>query len=85
MSNTTTIVTYNIDHDRKVVMLVSTRNFVFIMYFQFYLKKKKKKIEAILTSIGLSWNTSNAKYKGSKMEVVGGFFGPWSYVQWLSS
>ena len=76
MSNTTTIVTYNIDHDRKVVMLVSTRNFVFIMYFPFFFK-----IEAILTSIGLSWNTSNAKYKGSKMEVVGGLFGPWSYVQ----
>ena len=43
MSNTTTIVTYNVDHDRKVDMLVSTRNFVFIMCFPFYFFKKKKK------------------------------------------
>ena len=78
MSNTTTIVTYNVDHVWKVDMLISTRNFVFnIMYFPF----KKKIEEAILILIGLSWNTSDAKYKGSKMEVVGGLFGPWSYVQ----
>ena len=72
MSNPTTVVTYNVD------MLVYTRTFVFnIMYFPFYFCLKKK---AILTSIGLSWNTSDAKYKDPKMKVVGGLFGPWSYV-----
>ena len=53
MSNPTTVVTYNVD------MLVSTRTFVFnIMYFPFYFCFKKN---AILTSIGLSWNISDAK------------------------
>ena len=52
------------------------------MYFQlhFFGKKEKKEKNAFLTSIGLSWNTSDAKYKGPKMKVVGGLFGPWSYV-----
>ena len=54
-------------HDQKVDMLVSKRSF--------------GKENAFLTSIGLSGNKSNAKYKGPGMKVVGGLFGPWPYVK----
>ena len=38
MSNPTTIVTYNVDHEQKVDMLVSTRTFVINrMYFPTFL------------------------------------------------
>ena len=49
------------------------------------LKRSFGKENAFLTSIGLSGNKSDAEYKGPKMRVVGGLFGPWSYVKWLSS
>ena len=55
------------EHDQKVDMLVSRRSF--------------GKENAFLTLIGLSGNKSNAEYKGPKMKVVGGLFGPWSYVK----
>ena len=53
------------EHDQKVDMLVS---------------KRIGKENAFLTSIGLSRNKFDAEYKGPKMKVVGGLFGPWSYV-----
>ena len=55
------------EHDQKVDMLVSKRSF--------------GKENAFLTSIGLSGNASNAEYMGPEMKVVGGLFGPWSYVK----
>ena len=54
------------EHDQKVDMLVLKRSF--------------GKENAFLTSIGLSGNKADAKYEGPKMIVVGGLFGPWSYV-----
>ena len=54
------------EHDQKVEMLVSKRSF--------------GKEDAFLTSIGLSGNKSDVEYKGPKILVVGGLFGPWSYV-----
>ena len=44
-------------------------------------KRSFGKENAFLTSIGLSGNNFVAKYKGPKMKVVGGLFGPWSYVK----
>jgi hypothetical protein len=52
---------------------------IYVLSITFFGKKEKRK-NAFHTSIGLSWNTSDAKYKGPKMKVVGGLFGPWSYV-----
>ena len=54
-------------NDQKVDMLVSQRS-------------SEKENAAFLTSIGLSGNKADAKYEGLKMIVVGGLFGPWSYV-----
>ena len=54
------------EHDQKVDMFVSKRSF--------------GKENAFLTSIGLSGNNSDAECKGPKILVVGGLFGPWSYV-----
>ena len=54
-------------NDQKVDMLVSQRS-------------SEKENAAFLTSNGLSGNKADAKYEGPKMIVVGGLFGPWSYV-----